>query len=203
MVFRRTLLCTLACVFLGSSGCEIIATQVRDCRDYIHYVSKNKKLARQAWLEVCQAYMGTDCYEDFEDGFKKGYADLAYGRDGCPPVMPPRKYWKVKYRGEIGRVDAWFEGYRHGVAVAREDGFAGLSRIPTSVPPRPEPVIPHSAPTSDGLDHIPAPELDEPPAVPSASDDVPGPPPEKSEPTESKLQTAPPPAEDDDPFPAE
>ena len=120
-----------------SSGCVAFVTQMRDLRDDTAIAHKNRRLAKEAWYAVCGAYAGTPCLEDFECGFRTGYCDVADGKNGCPPAVPPRKYWRAKYLGETGvlQVEQWFEGYRHGVSVAQQDGIVNIRRIPTTVPP--------------------------------------------------------------------
>ena len=135
----RAALLSLACLSLAcpSSGCVAFVTQMRDLRDDTAIAHKNRYLAKEAWCAVSGAYAGTPCLEDFECGFRTGYCDVADGKNGCPPAVPPRKYWRAKYQGEIGvqQVEQWFEGYRHGVSVAQQDGIVNIRRIPTTVPP--------------------------------------------------------------------
>ena len=57
---------------------------------------------------------------------------MLQGGDGCLPVVPPRKYWSWKYQsaGGAATVNDWFDGYSGGVAAAKEDGLAEISKIP-------------------------------------------------------------------------
>jgi hypothetical protein len=95
----------------------------------------NRHYAMMAWCQCrgeyaeCQDYL---C--DFGYGFRQGYADVAGGADGCPPALPPRKYWGVCYQSPEGRcaIAAWFDGYQHGAAVAFSDGAGSYGRVPTS-----------------------------------------------------------------------
>ncbi len=75
-------------------------------------------------------------YSDaFEAGFKDGFADYVYGGgSGEPPPVAPREFWDVRYRTPEGdaRAADWFDGYRHGARVARDEGFRERALAPTS-----------------------------------------------------------------------
>lgn len=122
-------------------GCIATWTRVRDLRDELMIHHNNRRLARDAWNACRKVYRDLPWREDFEMGFKRGYTDRASGLNGCPPALPPRRYWTAKNMGMHGieRTNTWFDGYRHGVAVAEQDGVADLSRIPTSIPMGPPP----------------------------------------------------------------
>ncbi|MFO1022267.1 MAG: hypothetical protein U0903_16475 [Planctomycetales bacterium] len=122
-------------------GCITVYTRFRDLRDELQIKAHNKYLAHMAWGACKKMYADLPCRDDFERGFKTGYVDRASGLNGCPPALPPRRYWKAKNMGMGGadRTNTWFDGYRHGVAVAEQDGVADLSRITTSVPFGPPP----------------------------------------------------------------
>ena len=132
------------------SGCAVIRTQVRDLRDEFSIKAQNRCLAYQAWGRVTDVYCDVPCLTDFKCGFIAGFCDLAGGGRGCPPPLPPRRYWQAKYRGAVGteRAQAWFDGFRHGVLIAEQDGLANLSRIPTSVPVAPPPATGSYWPTT-------------------------------------------------------
>lgn len=129
MKLRSLLLSGLA--LLAASGCAELQEDKID--------NRNKWLARRAWesLEVC--YQDFDYTDDFGRGFRKGYFDVANGGTGCPPIIPPQRYWSVKYASPRGhqRTHAWFEGYRYGAVVAEQDGVGIWITLPVS---RPAPV---------------------------------------------------------------
>jgi hypothetical protein len=68
---------------------------------------------------------------DYAQGFEEGYYDVASGGDGCPPPLPPEKYWRATYNSPVGQehVKAWFQGFRDGAAAARADGVAAYGTI--------------------------------------------------------------------------
>lgn len=116
-------------VMVSISGCvpwargiRTIDESVTDWRDFVW--------GKRAFY---QRY-GTDASGPFMDGFLEGYHDMLQGGDGCLPVVPPRRYWNWKYQsaGGQGAVNDWFEGYRAGVAAAKEDGLANISCVPIS-----------------------------------------------------------------------
>ncbi len=53
------------------------------------------------------------CRNHFADGFKAGYLDVANGGKGCPPVVPPKRYWSACYMTPKGQQAAqqWFAGF--------------------------------------------------------------------------------------------
>jgi hypothetical protein len=72
---------------------------------------------------------------DFEEGFEKGYIDLARGGRGRTPVVAPHRYWGPAYRnpeGQSRQLD-WLAGYTAGTQMSQEDGL-GLS-YPVSINP--------------------------------------------------------------------
>jgi hypothetical protein len=65
---------------------------------------------------------------DFEEGFEKGYIDLARGGRGRTPAVAPHRYWGPAYRNPEGqsRQSDWLAGYTAGTQMSQEDGL-GLS----------------------------------------------------------------------------
>jgi hypothetical protein len=119
-----------------------------------------RELADEAWGHFCGASADGQYSEDFEAGFKCGFADYIYaGGNGEPPVIPPRPYWKAAYQSPEGQglMQDWFRGYRLGAAVAKESGYREAIIIPASAglprfsvpPPRP------------GAETVPMPNADE------------------------------------------
>lgn len=134
---RHSRFCWAGLILTCCTGCSVIVTQLKDKRDDYAINRTNHYIAARAWSEVKHCYFDLPCRHDFECGFKRGYTDRASGLNGCPPALPPRKYWRAKLMGPeaMNRANAWFDGYRHGVVVAEQDGNADLARVPTSVPP--------------------------------------------------------------------
>jgi hypothetical protein len=122
------------------SGCIIGLAALSGCnqlQDCINEELTNLSIchrAKCAWCECRYNYM--DCQDylwDFGCGFRYGYAAVLGGGDGCPPTLPPRKYWGPCYQTPEGHaaIVAWFDGYQHGAAMAMADGGSSGS-IPTS-----------------------------------------------------------------------
>ena len=60
--------------------------------------ARNKYLAREAWDDLQTTYGCMNYEKDFGRGFRDGYFDVAEGGEGCPPVLPPQRYWSARYR---------------------------------------------------------------------------------------------------------
>lgn len=99
----------------------------------------SRRFAEDAWRDI----QHTGPYHDSPDyakGFKDGFADyLRMGGTGEPPPVPPRKYWASVT--PLGRESAlkWFEGFRHGSNVAKQQGLRHLIVVPVSVSSVPPP----------------------------------------------------------------
>jgi hypothetical protein len=94
----------------------------------------NRMKSHTAWWRVNDCYKDMDHGWHFSHGFRDGYMAAAEGgSDICIPSTPPRKYWGIHYQNCKGRekVNAWFEGYAHGILVASQDGVANYSMMPT------------------------------------------------------------------------
>jgi len=124
-VVRRLYCCILG--LAAFSGCN----QLNDCISEELTNLSNCHRAKCAWCECRSNYF--DCQDylwDFGCGFREGYAAVLGGASGCPPTLPPRKYWSCCYQTEEGQcaIVAWFDGYQHGAAVAMADGggFGGI-----------------------------------------------------------------------------
>jgi hypothetical protein len=129
-------------VSLLSPGCELAYLAGRDLA---YEVSRNtdnlvscihyRELAKEAWNE-CQAANPEATYSvHYVQGFKDGYVDLlTFGGSGEPPILPPRRYWKVTYQTPEGNqaIQDWFAGFRQGAAAARASGNRQLITVPTS-----------------------------------------------------------------------
>jgi len=95
---------------------------------------RNKCRAQSAWNEWSWCYDDLDHPFHFAKGFKAGYKDILNGGKGCQPTLPPKCYHKSCYRGPEGRckVNAWFDGFLHGVLAAQQDGAGSWNQIPIS-----------------------------------------------------------------------
>ena len=112
------------------SGCA----SFYDCYDENTMSVRNHVLAKQAWMRWQWCYADMPCHGDFGRGFRDGYIDGINGVPNCQPVLPPRRYWSVKYQSADGHchVNAWYNGYSHGHLAALKDGYGEVSRIPMS-----------------------------------------------------------------------
>ena len=95
---------------------------------------RNKCRAQSAWNEWSWCYDDLDHPFHFAKGFKAGYKDILNGGKGCQPTLPPKCYYKSCYRSAEGRckVNAWFDGFLHGVLAAQQDGAGSWNQIPIS-----------------------------------------------------------------------
>jgi hypothetical protein len=131
----------LSLVAATSGGC--IATEA--IKDYCRYNDnsndfvmgwRNSVWAREAWHSQKSKYAGHPQFHAFGEGFRDGYIAVASGGNGCPPPVPPRKYWNWRYQTPEGQaqVAAWWEGYPYGAKAADEDGAGLYQQIQVSHP---------------------------------------------------------------------
>jgi hypothetical protein len=134
----------LAICLISLAGCAELQQAKIDAR--------NRYLSNQAWIDLEDTYCDMNFDKDFGRGFREGYYDVASGGDGCPPILPPQRYWSVRYMNTEGRArtQAWFEGYRYGALVAEQDGVGVFIELPTSLPDSPKNETPR--PNLDDLD---------------------------------------------------
>jgi len=133
---------------------------------------RNKCRAQAAWNEWSWCYDDLDYPFHFAKGFKAGYRDILNGGKGCQPTFPPRCYHKSCYRNPEGRckVNAWFDGFLHGVLAAQQDGAGAWNQIPISPTARMnmEAARAHSRPMPLGTGTLPPPIADpNPPEIPA------------------------------------
>jgi hypothetical protein len=97
---------------------------------------RNRYLAKEAWRSLRETHGAMNYEKDFGRGFREGYHNVASGGLGCPPVLPPQRYWSVRYMNMEGRArtEAWFAGFRYGAMVAEQDGVGLFMELPTSLP---------------------------------------------------------------------
>ena len=95
---------------------------------------RNSVWASQTWHSQKGHFVDHPEFRAFGAGFRDGYRDVASGGNGCPPPVPPRKYWSWKYQTPEGqcKVAAWFEGFGHGARAAEEDGAGNFQDIQVS-----------------------------------------------------------------------
>ncbi len=127
-MFLRLSLFSLALISLGLTGCAEIQEMKINVR--------NRYLAKEAWESLRETNDCMNFESDFGRGFRTGYYDVANGGNGCPPPLPPQRYWSVRYMSLKGRerTEAWFAGYRYGALVAQQDGIGTFLELPTSIP---------------------------------------------------------------------
>ena len=97
--------------------------------------------AYMQWANAELAEEASRCPDLFGDpayimGFRDGFVDFVWaGGTGEPPPVPPRQYWNVMLRSPDGkaRANLWFDGYRHGTAVARDGGYRDLGTVESSL----------------------------------------------------------------------
>lgn len=130
---------TICVMVAGASGC----TALQGVRDVVQYNDmcddfvigwRNYVWANQAWHSAKPSYAGQPYSKDFGEGFRSGYREVAAGGNGCPPPLPPRKYWSWKYQSPEGqaKVAAWFAGYPHGAATAEQECAGNWRQIQVS-----------------------------------------------------------------------
>jgi hypothetical protein len=130
---------------LFSAGCSCFS----DWRYDLDY----HRQAAVAWNRYGDAPPNGSCLRDFYHGWKDGYYDVARGKNGCPPAVPPEKYWSLKYRNSAGQraIQAWYTGYQLGAIAAEKDGLKGQSRVP-SAPPHLMPNGPEEIPPGEKVE---------------------------------------------------
>ena len=114
-------------LLLFSASVAVGCTQLEDSR----IEARQRRMARAAYVTSPGACNGMPHSVDYAKGFEEGYYDVASGGDGCPPALPPEKYWWATYNSPVGQehVKAWFQGFRDGAAAARADGVASYGTI--------------------------------------------------------------------------
>lgn len=117
-------------LLLAVSGCASLQEACDEKVDVVH----SKLTAHEAWARWSWAYDELAHPKHFARGFKAGYQDILNGGKGCQPTLPPRDYWRPCFRNSEGQcsVNAWFDGWSHGVTAARQDGAGSFGTIPLS-----------------------------------------------------------------------
>ncbi len=131
MKHRIVNIALLTLVTVNITGCSSVWDQI----DENFYAMRIRSAAKHAWKHSAGAYCQIEHdLDDFGRGFIAGYAAVASGGDGCPPSLPPRRYWRTRFSTPEGKklIVAWFDGYQHGAAAALADGYSESRRILTS-----------------------------------------------------------------------
>jgi hypothetical protein len=100
-------------------------------------VRRNRRLAQEAWEEVCQRE-GDAFSPDFAQGYRDGFIDyLNFGGKGDVPPRPPHYYWSPQYETPPGRqaVEDWYAGFRRGAGDAIASGMRETIILPLGRPP--------------------------------------------------------------------
>lgn len=135
-VVRTAIILTLGSQFVG-------CTVVTGVRNYLDYNTECDNLvigwrdhvySRRAFNRRINSFPATQFPNSFREGFIAGYHDVANGGKGCPPSVPPRKFWSWKYQTAEGqcKVNEWFAGYPYGAKAAEEDGIGNYRDIQIS-----------------------------------------------------------------------
>ncbi len=127
----KTLSCTLGlAVLLFAGGCSSLNDHVDEMSNQIH----SELTAMEAWARWSWCYDDLVHPHDFAKGFRAGYENILNGGNGCQPTLPPRHYWHSSFRNAEGncRINAWFDGFSHGVLAAHKDGAGSYGQIPLS-----------------------------------------------------------------------
>lgn len=101
---------------------------------------RNRAWAHKAWQHYLATHGNPHYTHDYGMGFRAGYIDVAAGANGCPPILPPRRYWSWRYQTPEGqqKMAAWFKGYSVGAAAADKDGIGNWSEIQVAYTHDPE-----------------------------------------------------------------
>lgn len=110
------LLGPLSALAMGLTLCG--CTTISDCK----YECDQKLRSHQAWcaFDACH----DECFTgDYRSGWKAGYYDVATGGNGCPPVVPPKRYWRppVCFEHDPCRRNEWYCGWQDGAACAQSE----------------------------------------------------------------------------------
>jgi hypothetical protein len=136
---RSITLLAIACLVISATGCQ----GFRGLNEYIQYNDpmndlalgwRNRVWSQQAWHQQNDSFEDHRQYRALGQGFRDGFQNVASGGTGCPPPLPPRKYWTWKYQTAEGqaKVAAWFEGFAYGASAAEERGAGNFQEIAVS-----------------------------------------------------------------------
>ena len=113
------ILVTAGCHSCGSRGFPSCGPTV--CVEHHCYCRKLDDLHTGLAARKCAllALSGDECC-DYRRGFTQAFVDVAHGKTGTAPPVPPQRYWSVCFRSSCGqgRASDWYSGYRDGAAIA-------------------------------------------------------------------------------------
>ena len=142
ILLPHTLILRLFAVLLVGSqllGCTVLT----GVRNYMAYNTECDNLvigwrdhvySRRAFNSRISQFPASQYPDSFREGFIAGYHDVAKGGKGCPPAIPPRRFWSWKYQTAEGqaKVNEWFTAYPYGARAAEEDGIGNYRDIQIS-----------------------------------------------------------------------
>lgn len=141
-VSRLLACCFLVAIIPGCTLCQNIKrsvlsepTKFSATADRWRSVRTYREWADEAYGRFCPCGQAAPFSCSYEIGFKDGFVDYVYGGgSGEPPPVPPREFWDVRSRTNDGKACAadWFDGYRHGASVARDEGYRDRALVATS-----------------------------------------------------------------------
>ena len=139
---RRARRCNLGVAFiaLGSMcllcGCTSVSSSIGSvfsggCMSEAIELHRNRTCALKAWFRREHNFCDQPNLRDFKDGFVDGYVAIAEGKPGCPPSVPPKRFWSWAYQTPSGQsqMAAWYAGYPYGVQAAKDDGLNSHNHI--------------------------------------------------------------------------
>lgn len=131
-----------------AGGCAVIRNEFRtlvsepakysDNLDIVRTKFRTKRLAKEYFVCFQTNHADTPTSSQFRDGFVRGFADyLTFGGSGTPPVLPPRRFWKVPGRSPAGHgaVQDWFAGFAAGATEAKLSGLREQQTVAFSYAP--------------------------------------------------------------------
>ena len=96
----------------------------------------HRSLAHTAIENMLSEYASPQCEDEhYLEGFEQGIVDyLTFGGDLLPPLVPPRKYWNLSYRGSDGHHpgEMWLSGCEEGRNYAAQCGYRSDSKVASS-----------------------------------------------------------------------
>lgn len=143
---------------LTNTGCSVVADAVhttssrtRQSISDAYERHRNKQWAAAAWDDVRKADPAVPASGDFADGFRDGFAEYLYRGSTEPPPLPPGRYRTVHSQSSAGyhAAEAWFAGYRRGIAEGQARGAREWVVGPSSLRGGCAPAVPGWAETPD------------------------------------------------------
>lgn len=136
---RKLALLIFSLMIIPNVGCQSWCN-IRDAFYYCEPIDEAihshncHRAAKRAWTARQDRFCGRERLDYFGAGFRDGYASVAMGGTGCPPPLPPQRYWGWRYQNCEGQqcVASWFDGYPAGARAAEEDGVGNWNRMQTS-----------------------------------------------------------------------